>query len=158
MTVFSVQEVLEMAIQTEKLGAGFYSTIAIKFEDNEKFKTLFEILAEKEKEHEKVFHAIMEKMGVPDQMPDNWEEASKYLRAIVESEFFLGEDKALPNFDYLETVKDAINYALTFEKVTLLYYLELRDVVQDKEAVSALINEEKGHIVWLSNYKKQLNV
>ena len=156
MPVFSVQEVIEMAIQTEKLGAEFYSNMAVTFGNNEEFKTLFEVLAEKEREHENVFHAIMEKMGSSYQMPDNWGEAAKYLRAIVESEFFLGDDKVLPNYDHLETVKDVVNYAITFEKVTLLYYLELGDVVQDKEAIYDIINEEKGHIVWLSGYRKQL--
>ena len=156
MPVFSVQEVIEMAIQTEKLGAEFYSNMAVTFGNNEEFKTLFEVLAEKEREHENVFHAIMEKMGSSYQMPDNWGEAAKYLRAIVESEFFLGDDKVLPNYDHLETVKDVVNYAITFEKVTLLYYLELRDVVKDKEAIYDIINEEKGHIVWLSGYRKQL--
>jgi rubrerythrin len=62
----------------------------------------------------------------------------------------------LQNFDHLKTVKDVVNYAITFEKVTLLYYLELRDVVKDKEAIYDIINEEKGHIVWLSGYRKQL--
>jgi rubrerythrin len=156
MTVFSVQEVLEMAIQTEKLGAEFYSNMAEKFKDNEEFKTLFELLAEKEKEHENVFHSIMEKMGSSYEMPDNWGEASKYLRAIVESKYFLGDDNVLPNLDELQTVHDVIHYAITFEKVTLLYYLELRDVVHDKEAVYDLINEEKGHIVWLNDYRKTI--
>ena len=156
MTVFSVQEVLEMAIQTEKLGAEFYTNMAEKFKENEEFNKLFILLAEKEKEHENVFHALMENMGSSYQMPDNWGEAAKYLRAIVESEFFLGDDKVLPNFSHLETAQDVINYAITFEKVTLLYYLELRDIVEDKEAVYDLINEEKSHIVWLSDYRKKL--
>ena len=156
MTVFSVQEVLEMAIQTEKLGAEFYSAMAVKFGDQEELKTLFELLAKKEIEHENVFHAIMEKMGSSYQMPDHWGEAAKYLRAIVESEFFLGDNKVLPNFSHLETAEDVINYAITFEKVTLLYYLELRDIVDDQEAIYDLINEEKSHIVWLSGYRKTL--
>jgi rubrerythrin len=156
MTVFSVQEVLEMAIQTEKLGAEFYTNMAEKFKDNEELNKLFILLAEKEKEHENVFHSIIENMGSSYPMPDNWGEAAKYLRAIVESEFFLGDDKVLPNFSHLETAQDVINYAITFEKVTLLYYLELRDIVDDKEAVYDLVNEEKSHIVWLSDYRKKL--
>ena len=156
MTVFSVQEVLEMAIQTEKLGAEFYSNMAEKFKENEEFNKLFMLHAEKEKEHENVFHSIIGNMGASYPMPDNWGEAAKYLKAIVESEFFLGDDKVLPNFSHLETAQDVINYAITFEKVTLLYYLELRDIVDDKEAVYDLVNEEKSHIVWLSDYRKKL--
>jgi len=157
MSFYSVKEVLEMAIQTEKLGAEFYSKMAEKFRDNEEFKTLFEVLAEKEREHENVFHSIMEKMGSSYQMPDNWGEAAKYLRAIVESEFFLGDDKALLSSIRLENANEVINYAMTLEKVTLLYYLELRNLVTDKEAIDSIINEEKGHMVWLSGYKRALN-
>ena len=156
MTVFSVQEVLEMAVQTEKLGAEFYTNMAEKFKENEEFNKLFTMLAEKEKEHENVFNSLIKNMGSSYQMPDNWGEAAKYLRAIVESEFFLGDDKVLPNFSHLETAQDVINYAITFEKVTLLYYLELRDIVEDQEAVYDLVNEEKSHIVWLSDYRKKL--
>ncbi len=156
MTFFSVQEVVEMAIQTEKLGTEFYANMADKFKENEEFNKLFLMLAEKEREHERVFRSIMKNMSSSYQMPDNWGEAAKYLRAIVESEFFLGNDKVLPNFSHLETAQDVINYAITFEKVTLLYYLELRDIVEDKAAVNDLINEEKGHIVWLSDYRKKL--
>lgn len=158
MTVFSVKEVLEMAVQTEKLGAEFYTNMAARFGGNEEFRKLFEMLAEQEREHENIFHSIMEKMGSSYQMPENWGEAAKYLRAIVESEFFLGDGKVLPNFEHLKTADDVINYAITFEKVTLLFYIELRDIVDDKEAVYNLINEEKGHIVWLSDYRKKLKV
>ena len=157
MTVFSVMEVIEQAIQTEKLGADFYTKMAEKFKDNEEFKTLFELLAGKEKEHENIFHSIMEKMGTSYQMPDNWGEASKYLRAIVESEFFLGDNKALPSsIDNLKNASDVLNYAMTFEKVTLLYYFGLKDIVTKKEAIDDIIKEEKGHIVWLSEYKREL--
>lgn len=157
MTLFSVKEVIEQAIQTEKLGAEFYTNMAEKFKDNEELRKLFELLAEKEREHENVFNSIMETTGSSYQMPDNWGEASKYLRAIVESEFFLGNDKVLPSsIDLLKSANDVLNYAMTFEKVTLLYYLELRDVVADKEAIDDIVNEEKGHIVWLSDYKKKL--
>jgi rubrerythrin len=156
MTVFSVKEVLEMAVQTEKLGAEFYTNMAEKFKENEEFSKLFTMLADKEREHENKFNSLMEQMGSSYQMPDNWGEAAKYLRAIVESEFFLGDNKVLPNFGHLETAEDVINYAITFEKVTLLYYLELRDIVEDEEAVYDLVNEEKSHIVWLSDYRKKL--
>lgn len=156
MTSFSVREVLEMAIQTEKLGARFYINMADKFKQNEEFRKLFNLLAEKEKEHENVFHSMMATMSSSYPIPENWGEASKYLRAIAESEFFLGDDSVLPNMEHLETVQDVINYAITFEKVTLLYYLEVRDIVDDKVAIYDLVNEEKSHIVWLSDYRAKL--
>ena len=157
MTGFSVQEVIEQAIQTEILGAKFYAHMAEKFNNNDEINTFFKILSNEEVQHTNIFRSIMEKTGSSYQMPDNWGEASKYLRAIVESEFFLGDGNFLPsNVKQLETLEDVLNYAITFEKVTLLYYLELRDIVGDKEAVHDIVNEEKKHVVWLSDLKKKL--
>jgi hypothetical protein len=87
------------------------------------------------------------------QEPVQWEEVSNYMRAFVESEFFLGRGKALPSMDHIKTVKDAVNFALGFEKETLLYFMELHSIVKEKQIVEEVINEEKSHIRWLDSYR-----
>ncbi len=151
MESFSIKEVIEQAVQTEKLGYKFYITMAERFEKDEKLKKLFETLALKEQRHEKTFSELKKIIG--DERPENWEEASQYLRAIVESEFFLGKNKSLPLLEHVKTTIDAVNFALGFEKETLLYFHSLRDIVKEKEIVDEIINEEKSHIMWLSEYK-----
>jgi hypothetical protein len=71
-------------------------------------------------------------------IPENWGEVANYLRAIVESEFFLGKSKSLPSLEHLESVEDAVRFALGFEKETLLYYHSLRDVVSEKRLLMRL--------------------
>ena len=83
---YSVREVVEQAVQTEKLGYDFYQRMTKKFENDGKLKELFDSLATKEKHHEKVFTDLLAK--IKDQDIDNPEEFSAYLRSIVESEFF----------------------------------------------------------------------
>jgi rubrerythrin len=155
MDVYSIGEVLEQAIQTEKLGYELYIEMARRFEKDEQLKKLFETLAAKEHEHEKTFVSMKDTVGTG--KVENWEEASRYLRAIVESEFFLGKNKSLPSLDHLKNIDDAVKYAIGFEKETLLYYLGLRDLVKEKDMVNRLIKEEKSHLVWLGDYRKKIN-
>ena len=154
MDKFSIREVLEQAVQTEKLGYQFYTTMAVRFKENEKLVKLFGTLAEKELRHEKTYAEMKDTVG--DDEPEGWEEISHYLRAIVESQFFLGKNKSLPSMEHVNTVSDAVNYAMEFEKETLLYFYGIRDAVREKELVDEIINEEKSHIMWLSTFKNAL--
>lgn len=155
MEKYSISEVLEQAVQTEKLGNQLYTKMAKRFEKDEKLRQLFETLAVKEQEHERTFTELKEKVN--NRRVENWEEVSQYLRAIVESEFFLGKKKALPSIDHLKNIDDAVRYALGFEKETLLYYHGIRDLVREKDIVGKLIEEEKSHIVWLNEFRKTIN-
>jgi rubrerythrin len=154
MEKYSVTEVVEQAVQTEKLGFDFYTTMAEKFKENGGLKELFDTLALKEKSHEQRFSDLKE--SVKDAGVAEWEEVSKYLRAIVESEFFLGRNKSLPSLDHVKTVLDAVRFALGFEKETLLYFYAIKDVIQEKGVVEQIIEEEKSHITWLDKFRRGL--
>jgi rubrerythrin len=155
MNKYSISEVLEQAIQTEKLGSELYTEMANRFEKDDKLRTLFETLAVKEQEHEKTFADLKEKVN--DRRVENWEEVSRYLRAIVESEFFLGKNKSLPSLEHLKNIEDAVRYAIGFEKETLLYYHGIRELVREQEIINKLIDEEKSHIVWLNDFRKTIH-
>jgi rubrerythrin len=151
---YTVTEALEQAIQTEKLGQAFYTRMAEKFQDNEPLKNLFDTLAAKERHHEQTFTSLKGRVG--DQHVENWEEASKYMRAIVESEYFLGKNKSLPEMKNIQSIEDAVRFAIGFEKETLLYFHQMKDIVDDEETMSAIIKEEQSHLVWLSDFRKSL--
>jgi rubrerythrin len=151
MEKFSIREVVEQAIRTERLGYEFYTTIAKRFEKHDGLKKLFETLAGKELVHEKTFLELRGLIG--DEEPEKWEEISEYMRAIVESEFFLGKNKSLPSLEGVKTVDDAVQYAMGFEKDTLLHFYGLRDAVKEKDMVDEVINEERSHIMWLARFK-----
>lgn len=153
MNKYNINEVVEMAVQTERLGYQFYTSMAKKFEKDGDLAKLFTQLASKEKNHEKTFSDLKNMVAKSGPEPVEWEEVTNYMRAFVESEFFLGNGKSLPSMDHLRTAKDAVNFALGFEKETLLYFLALRGVVREKEIVDEVINEEKSHIMWLAAFK-----
>ena len=153
MNKYNIDEVLEMAVQTEKLGYQFYTSMAERFKENAELAKLFTTLASKERTHEKTFSKLKDLVAKSGAEPVEWQEVSNYMRAFVESEFFLGKGKALPSMDNLKTAKDAVRFAMSFEKETLLYFLGLRGVVKEKEVVDEVINEEKSHIMWLAAFK-----
>lgn len=156
MNAYSIDEILEMAVQTEKLGYQFYAGMADRFKKDAGLVKLFTTLASEEKMHEKVFNDLKDTVAKKGLEPVEWEEVTNYMRAFVESEFFLGNTKSLSAMDYIKTVKDAVTFALGFEKETLLYFSELRRIVKEKEAVDEVINEEKSHVVWLDQFKRSL--
>jgi rubrerythrin len=151
MQSFSIREVVEQAVRTERLGYEFYTTIAKRFEKTDALKRLFETLAGKELVHEKMFIELRDMMG--DEEPEAWADVSEYMRAIVESEFFLGREKSLPSLDHVKTAEEAVRFALGFEKETLLYFYGLRDAVREKDVVDEIINEERSHIMWLAKFR-----
>ncbi|MEW6052419.1 MAG: ferritin family protein [Nitrospirota bacterium] len=152
MVTFSVREIVEQAVQAEKLGNEFYTEMAKKFHDNSELKKLFDLLAAHELRHGASFSGL--EKTLQDTSPEGWDEVAQYLRAIVDSEFFLGTDKCLPSLEHVKTAAEAIDFALCFERETLLYYYTLRESVKEKEVIDAIIKEEKSHIVWLNNLKK----
>lgn len=149
---YSIREVIEQALRTERLGYEFYTTMKERFKDDERFTRLFSTLAEKELLHEKRFAELLS--IIKDEEPENWDEASEYLRAIVESEFFLGKDKSLPSLTHVKSIDDAVEFAIGFEKETLLYFYGLLGAVEEKEVVEEIINEEKSHVKWLTAFKE----
>ena len=156
MNKYSIDEIMEMAIQTEKLGFQFYTGMSEKFKKDDGLVKLFTTLASKEKVHEKIFTNLKDHVAQHGTEPVQWDEVSNYMRAFVESEFFLGRGKSLPAMDYIKTVQDAVKFALGFEKETLLYFMELRSIVKEKQAVDEVITEEKSHIRWLDTFRAGL--
>lgn len=153
MEKFSIREIIEQAVQTERIGAKFYDEMARRFQENKDIKALFETLSAKEVQHEMTFSRLKEKVNEDIEGED---EFSEYLRAIVESAFFLGKDKSLTTMDEVRTVSDALAHALSFEKETLLYYVGLRDALEEKDLLDMIIKEEKSHIAWLSKFRAGL--
>ncbi len=151
---FTIREVLEQAIQTERLGYQFYSSMAERFKESSELNSLFSVLAQKETQHERTFTELMGMVG--DRTEEGWDEVSLYLRAMVESEFFLGKNKSLPSMDGIKDIEQAVLFAIGFEKETLLYFYGIRDAVKEKDILDEIINEEKSHIRWLVVFKNSL--
>jgi rubrerythrin len=144
----TVRKAVEMAIQTEEVGIKFYQRIARTFEERPEIAETFRRLAEDEKNHVARFRTLLETAPENPREMQSVPERLEYLRAITVSEVFKG-----PAFkdlqDRVESMEDALQVALDFEKATLHVYLGLQDVVGEQESLAEVIAEERGHIVRL---------
>jgi rubrerythrin len=151
---YSVPEIMEMAVETEKGGKLFYETVAEQTRDDN-LKGLFSYLADEENRHIRVFEDIARTIKVAsDEMPANWEEVSLYLKAVTDSRYFLGPDKALVLAKDAKSTSQAVKLALAFEKETLVFYLEATDMVPtlNRPAIEALVGEERAHVRKLTGF------
>lgn len=148
MAVFTAAEGLEMALEIEKNGEVYYTSVAEKSVDPE-VKALFEDLAAQERGHYRVFQKMLGEVKPAPHLPAaEYEEYQAYVQATLDNAFFAGPDKALALAKRAEDRETALRAALGFEKDTLLFFYDLRDMVSeaDQETVSNVIREEKKHL------------
>ncbi|MDH5185439.1 MAG: ferritin family protein [bacterium] len=155
---YSAVEVIEMAIKTEEAGKTFYGGVA-KNTDNAKLKELFAFLAGEEEKHKQVFSDLYQTIKEsPASVPYDWAEMSLYLKAITDSKFFLGKDKAINLVKEAKTPEQALDFALGFERDTMLFYTEIMTIVSEKnrDLIAKIVAQEKSHIRQLQALKEGL--
>ncbi len=154
--LMSEQEIFSMAMEIEKSGKAFYNTMVDSAPDD-KTRELFTFLAKEEQRHFDFFKKLSEMSGNLIVQPDDWDEISDYIKATTDSRFFIGEDKAIRAAEGAEDVQEAINIAIGFEKDTLLFFYELLHITPEgsKDAAQKIVDEEKRHILLLSEKRKE---
>jgi rubrerythrin len=155
---YSPIEVIEMAVKTEKTGQEFYTNAAKKTK-SKVLSELFNYLAGEEIKHEKIYKKLYNIVkDDPRALPFDLDEMGLYLQAITDSKFFVGGDKALGYITKVKTANALLDYALQFEKETMLFYNEILNLVkkQYKPLVNKIIVQEKEHIQKLSAMKESI--
>lgn len=153
MAIYKATDVIEMALEIEKSGEIFYRTVAQKAKSPET-KALFEELAEQEVLHYQTFKKLSSINWDQTLMPvGQMEQYLMYLQAVIQSAFFEGRDKALALAQEVSDEKEALKMAMGFEKETLLFFHDLRDMVSgaDKDLVKRIVDEEKLHLQRLAD-------
>lgn len=148
MAIFQATDVIEMALEIEKSGEVFYRAVAQKVKSPQ-VQALFEDLAEQEVQHYAAFEKLSQtEWDRPLMTRDAWDQYLMYLQATVQSTFFEGQDKALALAEQMSDEKEAIRMAMGFEKETLLFFYDLRDMVSeaDKKVIQRIVDEEKSHL------------
>ncbi|NOR82141.1 MAG: rubrerythrin [Ardenticatenales bacterium] len=148
MAIFRATDIVEMALEIEKGGEIFYRTVAQKAKSPE-VQALFEDLAQQEVQHYAAFEKLSQVSWDRSLMPaDQWDQYLIYLQATVQSAFFQGQDKALSLAEQVTDEKEALRMAIGFEKETILFFHDLRDMVSDsdKKVITRIVDEEKLHL------------
>ena len=156
--VFSGEEIIGMAVKTEETGYEFYK-MALQNASTEELKNLFDYLAKEELKHKETYEGLTDAIGENAQgVPVDWDELGLYIKAMTDSSFFLGGDKSINLAAKATDDKKAVDFAIQFEKDTLLFFHQLKEVVKpaNQPVVEKIIQEEKEHIKRLADIRKSL--
>ncbi|MBN1897859.1 MAG: ferritin family protein [Spirochaetes bacterium] len=157
MNLFKSSEIIDVGIEKEKKRRDFYGLVSEKFKDPQ-LKDLFKKLRDWEEAHVQKFTEI--KSTLEDfKMKESYDgELQNYMDSLVDEKLY--NDVTPDNFS--RNVKgpvDAINYGISFEKDAILFFMEFQPYLKDanKDIIQKLINEEKKHLIYLTELRKKYN-
>lgn len=160
MEKFSINEVIELAVQIEKNGYRFYEQALKRKDLSDKAKELLEELKNDEIKHEATFKNFRSSEDYADLGdPIDWQEAASYLKSISDSHIFSKPDASIKLAVSAHDEMEIIDFAIQFEKDTLLFFFAISKEAADgktKKAVDAIINEEVSHVAKLTRIKNLL--
>jgi len=153
---YNADEVFEMAIQIEKNGEKFYAKAA-EISSEPKAKEMLLRLKDMEVSHQIIFSKLKEKLSDDAVEPivfDPHGELVKYLQAVADSHVFNVSQDPLKLLNENSTAKEIMDLAIRFEKDTIVYFLGMQDLVPEKlgkDSVGRLVEEERGHILFIKD-------
>jgi rubrerythrin len=155
--VFSSREIVEMAVQTEENGFVFYAGAAGQAQ-SDAARSLLQWLSEQEKLHEAVFRQML---GQPELHVPSEEYAGQrqgYVQALLQARVLPDAETGARRLAAMTTDDQVIDFALGFEKDTILFMYEMREIVAPagQETVDKLIAQEKGHVQKLLGLRAEL--
>ncbi len=150
MPALSAKSVLRWAMEIEESGKAFYEAVAAKAQDREA-KRVLQDLAYQEERHYRTFQNMLDKVPEADVETDS-AEYQRYLQTALDKALLGGPEKGLALAQQASNEAEALQAAIAFEKDTLLFFYDLRDMVpaSQREAISAIIEQEKSHVKQLS--------
>lgn len=151
--LFTACEVVDVAVELERMGAEFYSQVARFTQDDERRK-LFERLAECERQHEQRFRELYQVLkqcapDTPESYPGEWQ---SYVRALVTSRTVLKKE-AIEQLAKSGSIEEILKFAVQLEKDSILLYEALLSYVPENERskVEQLITDEREHLSCVLN-------
>ncbi len=156
MQQFSLNEVVELAVQIERNGYAFYNEALKRKDLTPDAHALLTELRDQELNHEKIFSHLRDEqdMTILEQSPD-WELVGYYMKAMVDSRIYNSPEAAIRHVNAAKGFIDILLYAIAFEKDTLLFFYTIYDNItidKSRKIIHEIINEEISHVVRLTEY------
>jgi len=158
---FNAAEAYKIAISIEENGLKFYQEASARFA-SDPIAELFTQLGKEESIHEATFKKMLSEVPNKD-APSVWDpnnETDMYLQMMAGMHVFLENDQALEKaLKRVTTKKEAIQLAISFEKDTVIFFVQLKSATEGsaaQKAVDQLIEEEAKHLRKLAAVYKKL--
>jgi len=156
----SIQEIIETAIEIEKNGVTFYHALA-ESSSTAHVRELFSHLASEEKRHITRFQEILESAGGY-QISEAYyaTQYMGYMKALADEHVFRSDISITEVADSAKSPIEAVNIAIAFEKESIIFLHEVRELMSDagEESIQKLLDEERKHLMQLSAIKTQMGL
>jgi len=143
--MFSIREIIDMAIQLEKNAETFYRAAVAKM-STPSLEPVLICLANEERDHSKWFEKLRRVAQEAEAKGQSVEISSEALRSLVGGQKFSLDEVDLSK---IESVQELIELAMEHEKDTIIFYQMLQSFIDDPETMKELdeiIAEEEQHI------------
>ena len=149
--MFSIEEIIDLAIQIEQNGERIYRDALQKI-SNPSLSFWLQRLADEETQHAKWFTEMKDASQGPVDDPRLEQMGQSILRSILGDQAFSLQDI---DFSSLNQIKNLFELGIEFKKDTVLFYEMIRDFIEDEItmiALNTIIEEENRHIQLIQGF------
>jgi len=142
--MFSLKDIVDIAVQIERNGERVYRRAAEKIEDPS-LRSMLQWLADEETQHAKWFEALIDKVPGTGDFAEEEKMGRALLKNAVGAQSFSLDDSDLLSMENIEAL---LKLSIEFENDTVLFYGMLQPLIEDQktlEQLHAIIQEEKTH-------------
>jgi rubrerythrin len=149
--VFSIQEILDLAIRLEKNGESVYRKAVDKVSKSDLI-SLLEWMADEEVKHARWFSELKHTLETDSINPFMEEMGREVFTDILGEKSFSHQDV---DFSKIDQPNDLVAVFIEFEQDTVMFYETLKPFIEDNDTLNHLekiIAEENNHIAKLHNF------
>jgi rubrerythrin len=149
--MFSIQEILDIAIRLENNGESVYRH-AVDDVSEPELVSLLQWMADEELEHARWFSELKHKFKTHSTEPFMAEMSREVFADFLGEKSFSHQDV---DFSKIDRVSDLVAVFIEFEKDTILFYETLKPFIEDNDTLNNLekiIAEENKHIAQLHQF------
>jgi rubrerythrin len=149
--MFSIQEILDLAIRIENNGESVYRRAVDEISETA-LASVLQWMADEEVEHARWFSELKDKLRTHSINPFMVEMSRKVFADILGEKSFSHQDV---DFSKIDRVSDLVAVFIEFEKDTILFYETLKPFIEDNDTLNNLekiIAEENKHIAKLDQF------
>lgn len=150
--MFSIVDIINLAVQIEENAAKVFRDAATKVTDSS-LVSLLHWLADEEVKHAEWFSELKQKVKKTVDDPDLEDMGKAILQGALGDQTFSLKDV---DFSKLDQIEDLLKRAIEFEDDTILFYEMIRSFVEEEEEtlnhLNTIIEEEKSHVRLLEEF------
>lgn len=155
--LFSVRELIDVAIREEQTGATFYRALADST-DSEDLREFALQVAQMEDEHERTFRGLLDSLGEYEPTGESYGgEYESYMAYLIGGRIFPTGQDGVEMAKRQPSDREAVQTAMEMERNTLLFYHEMTRFVPEKDRplLEEVIAEERQHVTDFARYMEK---